>query len=531
MNRRILLQVAAPALVIGLFLFGACLLSAWYIERLQMDLSHILSQNVSSLRAAQQLEIHLRQLRFHCFLYLIAPEDEMLERINKDQQNFEGCLEDVRRCLQDAQRSAHTPEEHAYVDAIAKDLAAIEIGYATYRREFERLRAAAPQSGPHRDFQELSERNPVRHVIEPCHDLLDVNDSMMAETVAQSDRVGRRLRLALLFLGLAGPVSGLIIGYGVARGLSRSIYQLSVRVQDMARRLDQDVASVSVAAEGDIPALDKQLRHVVQRVEEVAERLQRQQRDLLRAEQLSAVGQLAASVAHEVRNPLTSVKLLVEAALRAHKRKPLTVDDLQVIHGEIGRLEQTVQHFLDFARPPTLQRHVCDLREVVVQAAALVGVRARQQEVEMAIRCGDRPVSGNVDRDQLCTVLVNLFLNALDAMPHGGRLEADLELSPAAEILLRVSDSGSGILPELAGRLFTPFASSKPTGTGLGLSISRRIVEEHGGTLTGENRPGGGAVFMIRLPAVPQGTAVSSRELGVRIQGSEIRSQESGVSS
>jgi signal transduction histidine kinase len=332
------------------------------------------------------------------------------------------------------------------------------------------------------------------------------------------------LRLALLFLGLGGPISGLIIGYGVARGLSRSIYQLSVRVQDMARRLDQDVASVSVAAEGDIAGLDKQLRHVVLRVEEVAERLQRQQRDLLRAEQMSAVGQLAASVAHEVRNPLTSVKLLVEAALRAQKRKPLTVDDLQVIHGEIGRLEQTVQHFLDFARPPTPQRQVCDLREVVAQAVELIRVRARQQGVETAVHGGAEPVLGSVDRGQLCTVLINLFLNALDAMPHGGRLEVDLEAMSPADICLRVADTGSGILPEMARRLFTPFASSKATGTGLGLSISRRIVEEHGGSLTGQNRPAGGALFTITLPAVPR-----SQESAVRSQESGIRSQESGV--
>src|SRR5205085_9437628 len=125
--------------------------------------------------------------------------------------------------------------------------------------------------------------------------------------------------------------SGLLIGFGIARGLSRSIYQLSVRVQDMAQRLDQDVASVSIAADGDLQNLDNQLQQVVKNVEEVAQRLQRQQRELLRTEQLAAVGQLAASVAHEVRNPLTSVKMLVELALRSQNLKPLTTDDLQVI--------------------------------------------------------------------------------------------------------------------------------------------------------------------------------------------------------
>src|SRR5262249_4226965 len=101
-----------------------------------------------------------------------------------------------------------------------------------------------------------------------------------------------------------------------------------------------------------------------------------------------------------------------------------------------------------------------------------------------------------------CTVLVNLFINALDAMPRGGRLRVTLTAVPDGGYRLDVADTGPGIAPEIAARLFTPFLSTKPTGTGLGLSISRRIVEEHGGALTAANRPAGGACFSITLPDV-----------------------------
>ena len=140
----------------------------------------------------------------------------------------------------------------------------------------------------------------------------------------------------------------------------------------MAQRLDQDVASVRIVADGDIKHLDQQLEHVVQRVEEVAERLQRHQREMLRAEQLAAVGQLAASVAHEVRNPLTAVKMLVEAGLRPRNATPVTREDLLVMHRELDRLEHTVQDFLDFARLPAPRRTRCDLRKVVGQVIDLV---------------------------------------------------------------------------------------------------------------------------------------------------------------
>ncbi len=506
MNRRLLFQVTLPAVVIGAVLLGACLVNAWYISRLQKNLANILSENVASLEAAQELEIRVRQLRFHSFVYLMDPMPSRLEPIEQDHQRFE-------EALQLARQSASMPDEQACVKAI-------QAGYQKYHDEMAELRWTVSPGKPRTDAGALADAHPIRHVVDHCQELFRINKQAMERTAEESARVGRQARTAMLLLGVAGPIGGLIIGYGMARGLSRSIYQLSVRVQDVAQRLGreaEDVASVSVSADGDLRNLDKQIGHVVRRVEEVAERLQRQQRDLLRAEQLSAVGQLAASVAHEVRNPLTSVKMLVEAALRPRNRKPLTPDDLQVIHGEIARLEQTVQGLLDFARLPTPQRAPCDLRQMVSHAVELVQARANQLRVRITVRCPEGPVAANVDRGQLCTVLVNLLLNSLDAMPRGGHLEVALAASPVTGVGITVADTGCGIPPEMSGRLFTPFASTKPTGTGLGLSISRRIVEEHGGRLTGANRPEGGACFTLSLPADvsgPQSVASDNGLLG-----------------
>jgi signal transduction histidine kinase len=170
-----------------------------------------------------------------------------------------------------------------------------------------------------------------------------------------------------------------------------------------------------------------------------------------------------------------------------------------VIHREVARLEQTVQAFLDFARLPSPQRSTCDMREIISQAIELVQARASQQGVEIDVDVPETAVPANVDRNQMCTVLVNLCLNALDAMLRGGRLQVALEHNRAGEISLTIVDTGPGILPEMVAKLFTPFASTKATGTGLGLSISQRIVEEHGGRINGANRPVG-ACFTIELP-------------------------------
>lgn len=486
MNRKILIQVAAPAVLIGLALTGACLVSAWYVNRLQTNLTDILAQNVSSMEAAQQLEISARQLRFHCFLFLIDPDSALLSAIRGDQQTFEDWLGR-------AQQVAFTPGERTQVQAIRE-------GYDRYQGEFRRLRAEVERTGPRKGYRELAEEHPIRHVTDPCREYLRMNEALMTQGAQESSRVTQRLHVTMLLLALGGPLGGLLSGYGIARGLSRSLYRLSVHVQDMAQHLDRDVAAVHLTPDGDLHRLEKQLQYVLARVGEVAQRLQRQQNEMLRAQQLAAVGQLAASVAHEVRNPLTSIKMIVEAALRNHKPKPLTADTLRVVHGEILRLEQTVQDFLDFARPPALQRRPCDLQTVVAQSIELVRARARQQKIDIDVAPPGEPVLGEVDAGQLCTVLVNLFVNALDAMPNGGRLGVQLEESRATGIRLTVADSGEGIQPEMMDRLFTPFASTKLTGSGLGLSISKRIIEEHGGRIGAANLHRGGACFTITLP-------------------------------
>lgn len=429
MNRKLLLQVAAPTAVVGALVLGTCLVSAWHIDRLQANVTRALSRHAANLEAAQELEIEVRRLRYRSLLYLIDPVPERLEPIRASH-------EDVERTMERARQSVSTPEEKALLHAAAE-------GYRRYRLEMERVRAEADAGRRPTDLGRLMDAHPLSDVVEPCDRLLAVSKQAMAQTAEESGRVGARVSLALLLLGLGGPAGGLLSGYGIARGLSRA---------------------------------------------------------LARAEQLSAVGQLAAGIAHEVRNPLTAIKMLVEAARQRPGTHALTPEDLAIIHGEIVRLEGTVQGFLDFARPRRPERRRRDLREIVAQAIDLVAVRARQQGVQIERFGDDRPILADVDGDQLCHVLVNLFLNALDVMPQGGRLDVTLEACRDGASVV-VADTGPGIVPEMASRLFTPFATTKPTGTGLGLSTSRRIVEDHGGQLRGSNRPGGGAAFCVDLPA------------------------------
>jgi signal transduction histidine kinase len=222
---------------------------------------------------------------------------------------------------------------------------------------------------------------------------------------------------------------------------------------------------------------------------------------LQRAEQMMAIGQVAAGVAHELRNPLTSIKGLVQVNLRDLQSRGLPANDLEVIEHEIRRMERTLQTFLDFARPPTPNRQVIDLATIAERVLALVGGRARKQGVALEFIPPSTPAVTNADFDQIQQLVLNLVLNALDAMPRGGRIEVELQSARDGFVELQVRDNGQGIAPAILPKVFETFVSSKETGVGLGLPLSRRIAEDHGGTLTAYNLPESGACFLLRLPA------------------------------
>lgn len=283
------------------------------------------------------------------------------------------------------------------------------------------------------------------------------------EAVDRSERaLGRTVSWTawgLAGVGLVGATAGVLLGYVVARGLGRTV---------------------------------------------------------LRAESLAEVGHVAAGLAHELRNPLTSIKMLVQNDLEDAGPHGLSPEDMRVIEAEIRRMEERLNVFIDFARPPRPERRLVDLKEVVDQTLTLIGGRARKQRVDLRF---DRPaeaVEVEADGEQLRQLLVNLALNALDVLPRGGVLEVELRPEADGHVEVAVQDTGPGIQTEHLGRLYEPFFTSKETGLGLGLVVSQRIAHDHGGTLHATNRPQGGARFVLRLPVRGKARAGAERRVAIR---------------
>lgn len=260
-------------------------------------------------------------------------------------------------------------------------------------------------------------------------------------------------------------------------------------------------------------------RKLTDRYREAAASLERANRDLResdeqlrRADRLSALGEVAAGLAHEIRNPLASVKGALEIlASRAQGGSP-EAEFADIAGRDLARIDRLVSEFLAYARPRQPERHVSDLHETIEHVVALLRPEAQRAGVIIEIdRCATLP-SLLIDTEQIEQVLFNVVLNALQASSTGKRvrIREDIDRDTA---VIDVLDEGPGIAPEHARRIFDPFFTTKARGTGLGLAISQRIVTAHAGTI--EALPGAtsGTDIRIRLPLSEMAPEPASRHV------------------
>jgi two-component system NtrC family sensor kinase len=338
------------------------------------------------------------------------------------------------------------------------------------------------------------------HAHDPEKKVLGVLDISMS--LREVDRETRANQNHLILFGIVAMAA-----------VSLMIYFLVNQI--VLKPVHEIVGATRKVAAGDLHykvALDKrdEIGLLASSFNDMTQKLSEAQRQVYQSQKLAAVGQLAAGVAHEINNPLTGVLSYSSFLLKRAQDKPEFKEDLEVIVRETKRCRGIVQGLLDFARQSPPEKHESDIGEIVERAIRIVQSQIDPLRVHLKKDVGTDLPKIQADANQIQQVLVNLLLNANDAMSAGGgtltltaRLATDGGSAPshAEGIEILVGDTGCGIAPHDLQKIFDPFFSTKgPKGTGLGLAVAWGIVEKHNGRIEVESEVGRGTTFRVLLP-------------------------------
>jgi signal transduction histidine kinase len=317
----------------------------------------------------------------------------------------------------------------------------------------------------------------------------------MAEIAFSLDTLAAKIRRSRLIF-LAVFVGEILLALGFALFLELQVVQPLGRLagQVQAIRFDSLDEPLPTAR---LPA--RELRHLRESLEQMRGKLHAAQREIVARTQLATMGQIAANMSHEIRNPLEAISgavevLSFEASLGADGRR-----SLGIIQEEIQTLDDYLSEFLQLARPAPVRAAPAAINPLIQDCLLLLKPLLRKKHLRTELSLGEDLPSCTVDTNQIKRVVVNLLLNAIDAVADGGMLRV-CTAAVDGGIEVRFTDNGAGIRAEHLERVFDPYFTTKSGGSGLGLPLSRQIVEQHGGSIALASRPKEGTTVTVRLP-------------------------------
>lgn len=477
---RVRIYVILTALVFITLVGGS--VTVWYSYRMQALLTQMIDRNIAAFQAAEALETALVNQKGFVSYYFLDGDPDWLRQLGEYRQIFKEKLNEASTFIDSEEQK----------EAIER----IDLEYTRYVKSKDQV-IAYYKAGERKIGASLH-----REVRDRFFKILDLCESYKgfqtekirvarAGSLAQANRLRVTAATGMLIVLLLALLLAFIL-----------VIQIFVPVRRLA--LEANPEGGSKGAENEVKALGQSVRGLIQEYDHTQIELVRSREHLLQAEKMALVGKLAAGMAHSIRNPLTSVKMRLFSLSRTLEMLDPQKEDFEVISDEIRHIDTIVENFLEFSRPPKLKMQKVSPSDVVDQAIKLLGHRLQSYEVEIKLQRRWPLPEIQADPEQLKEVLVNLVVNACEAMERCGLIVIHEEKSFAEPlgrvVVIRLTDNGPGIPEAIQEKVLQPFFTTKEEGTGLGLSIAARIVEQHGGWLDFTSKEGEGTTFVMTLP-------------------------------
>lgn len=311
----------------------------------------------------------------------------------------------------------------------------------------------------------------------------------------------RKTRLMLLLIGC----SGLLIGVGGAALMARRITKPLDKLVDGTVKISKGDFSqaIDIDTQDEIGELAQSFNEMSQQLQLTRKRMEAANRRLLQAEKLASIGRISASIAHEIRNPLTSVKLNIQKVMESEDLDDIDKEHLDISQEGIGHIENFIKELLNFTRVSELQLNYFSVEQIVDESIKMIRNTLKLKDVELAKEVQERLPQVLIDGDKIRQVLLNILHNACEAMDKGGKITIALSLLKGRrgrKVRIRISDNGPGIPKKDKENIFEPFYTTKSTGIGLGLANARKIIVQHKGSIHAVENEGSGACFDIFIP-------------------------------
>lgn len=337
-----------------------------------------------------------------------------------------------------------------------------------------------------------------------CHEYTRLGEQYAQRELALTQSSLRQRTEQLLLSSIAGILASLAMGYLLARRIARPIYELQLQVASAVQKTRLSVAPGRAGLE----SLGDHMAALLRKLEETDAAILEQRNRLIQSEKLSAIGDVAAKLAHEILNPLAGMKAAAQLLLRSSRAERLTPSEVaetaSALDQEISRVDQLVRRLINYAKPLSPRREPCQIETIFDAVSDATKGEVARGEVRFLRELAPDLPAVEVDPLLLTQALVNLVVNAVQAAPPKStvQLVARRQTHLGQEhVAIQVLDEGLGISPESQEKLFHPFFTTKPKGHGLGLAMTQNIIMEHGGQIAARNRDGHrGALFEVMLP-------------------------------